>query len=152
MRKQGFSLIELLVVTTLIAVVLSAVVVSFQQANRSARDAKRKSDITELKGMLENYRLENGEYPDTVIGISGSAFDESDDGTFIETLSPDYKSRNYADPLPGQAEEYYYRYRKHSLPGCSYELGAVLEAGDGQPCPSSCGTTAPSERYYCVTE
>lgn len=148
--RQGFSLVELLVVTTIIAVILSAVVVSFQRANQSARDAKRKSDITELKGILENYRLETGAYPDTVTGLSGTAYDESSDGTFIEVLSPVYKSRPYSDPLPAQGN-YYYRYQKHGLPGCQYELGAYLEAADAQPCPSSCGITS-AENYYCVTD
>lgn len=149
--RKGFSLIELLVVTTIIAVILSAVVVSFQRANQSARDAKRKSDITELKGILENYRLETGEYPDTALGLSGSTYDESGDGTFLEALSPNYKSRPYADPLPGQADLFYYRYQKHSLPGCQYELGARMEASDSQPCPSACGITSPLN-YYCVTD
>jgi prepilin-type N-terminal cleavage/methylation domain-containing protein len=148
--KSGFSLVELLVVTTIIAVILSAVVVSFQRANQSARDAKRKSDITELKGILENYRLETGEYPDTVTGLSGTSYDETTDGTFLEVLSPIYKSRMYNDPLPSQGVNYY-RYQKHNLPGCQYELGAFLEAGDPQPCPSSCGITS-AENYYCVTD
>jgi prepilin-type N-terminal cleavage/methylation domain-containing protein len=150
-RTKGFSLIELLVVTTIIAVILSAVVVSFQRANQSARDAKRKSDITELKGILENYRLETGEYPDTVVGLSDSSYDESSDGTFLEALSPTYKSRPYNDPLPDQEELFYYRYKKHDLPGCQYELGTLLETDNTQPCPSSCGITSPLH-YYCLTD
>lgn len=149
--RQGFSLIELLVVTTIIAVILSAVVVSFQRANQSARDAKRKSDITELKGILENYRLETGAYPETAQGTSGSSYDESGDGTFLEALSPLYKSRPYADPLPNQEELFHYRYMKHDLPGCQYELGALMETDTSQPCPSSCGITSPLH-YYCVTD
>ncbi len=150
-QKNGFSLVELLVVTTIIAVILSAVVVSFQRANQSARDAKRKSDITEIKGILENYRLENGEYPETVTGFSGSGYDESSDGTFLEALSPLYKSRIYRDPLPNQEELFYYRYQRHELPGCQYELGAFLESGETQPCPAACGIGSPV-RYYCVTD
>lgn len=151
-KNAGFTLIELLVVTTIMAVLLAVVVVSFQRANQSARDARRKSDLTELRGELENYRLEKGEYPETDMGLGGfGGYDVSADGTFLEDLAPDFKSRLYSDPLPNQANTYYYRYRKTNLPGCSYELGAFLESGNGQPCPSSCDATS-APNYYCLTE
>lgn len=149
--RNGFSLIELLVVTTIIGVLLAMVIVSFQKANQNARDARRKADLAELRGELESYRLEKGFYPATDVGLAGVGYDVSVDGTFVEDLAPDFKSRVYNDPLPNQANTYYYRYRRLNLPGCTYELGAFLEAGTGQACPAACGVTEESN-YYCVTE
>lgn len=150
--QAGFSLIELLVVTTVIGVMMAIIVVSFQVVNQNARNTKRRSDLAELRGALESYRLEKGTYPETDVGIAGGLYDISADGSFLEVLSPNFKSRMYADPLPQQSSEYQYRYRKHDLPGCAFELGAFLE-GDapGQPCPEACGVSVESN-YYCLTE
>lgn len=142
---RGFSFIELLVVTAIIGILTSVVIVSFRQANQNARDARRKTDLQELRGILENYRLENGTYPDSENEAVG--YEVGNDGTFLENLPSTYTSRVFSDPI--NDAEFYYRYRLVDQPGCTYELSVKLESGDGQTC-SSCGYT--DSTYYCLTD
>lgn len=63
--KKGFTLIELLVSITIIAVLVGVGVVTFGSATRRSRDARRKSDMEQLRSALEMYRADNNRYPST---------------------------------------------------------------------------------------
>lgn len=64
--RQGFTLLELLVVITLIGVLTAITVVSYSQFLKQARVAKRKADLQEIRMALEMYRANNsGLYPET---------------------------------------------------------------------------------------
>lgn len=62
-RKQGFTLIEVLVAVTIVAVLTAAGVISYSSVNKRSRDAKRKSDIEQLRSALEMYRTDYSYYP-----------------------------------------------------------------------------------------
>lgn len=67
MRKNkslGFTLLEMLVVIGIIAVLVSMGFVSYSTAQKKARDAKRKLEISSIKNAMEQYyTLCNGSYP-----------------------------------------------------------------------------------------
>ena len=71
--KKGFTLIELLVVIAIIGVLASTVLASLNGARAKARDARRKSDIRQLKLALEFYFDANNAYPS--IGCEGCGID-----------------------------------------------------------------------------
>lgn len=143
--QRGFTLIELLVATSLLILLSTVVIASFRQANISSRDAKRKADVQLIRGSIEAYRLENGTYP----GTEGSEVTSSG-GTMMSTLGlENFTSGQINDPL--NEAPYFYSYTFHNVPGCPYELGAVMEkSGNAQACNSACGGGNP-EDYYCVS-
>ncbi len=62
--KNGFSLIELLVVLGIIAVLTGLVAFNFNTARMRARDVQRKNDLKELRTAMELYKNDNRQlYP-----------------------------------------------------------------------------------------
>lgn len=61
-NAYGFSLVELLVVATVIIVLTTIGLVSFQNASRNARDAKRKADLETVRQALVLRRADQGNY------------------------------------------------------------------------------------------
>ncbi len=66
--SKGFTLIELLVVIAIIGMLSGMVLVSMSGMREKARDARRKSDIAQIRKALELYYVANEKYP-----LSGSA-------------------------------------------------------------------------------
>lgn len=64
--RHGFTLLELLVTTTIIAVLTMIGVVSYSSVNKRSRDVKRKSDLEQIRSALEMYRSDQAEYPLTL--------------------------------------------------------------------------------------
>src|SRR3990170_251036 len=62
-KRRGFSLIELLVVITLIALLIGAAAASYTNAQQKGRDGKRKTDLKAIQQALELYFQQNGYYP-----------------------------------------------------------------------------------------
>lgn len=68
--QQAFTLIELLVVATIIGVLMSIAIVSFSNAQKKSRDAKRKADLETVRQALVLYRQDNGDYGDVSSGLT----------------------------------------------------------------------------------
>ncbi len=58
-RKAGFSLVELLVVISIMGLLLAMGAVSFTGAQKRGRDARRRSDMTAIQKGFEQYFVEN---------------------------------------------------------------------------------------------
>lgn len=66
-RSQiGFTLIELLVVVAIIGLLLSVIMVALGNARLKARDARRLSDMQQIKSGMDVYYSLGSGYPDTV--------------------------------------------------------------------------------------
>ena len=125
-RNRGFTLIEVLVVATIISVLTSIAVVSYQRANRRAHNARRKTDLEQIRAALEMYRSDDdaSEYPDT----SGC----------IEIK--DLPLSGYLDSVPiDPRDDSQYQYKKTASGYC---VSATMEGNPtGSLCNNSCGTT-----------
>lgn len=61
--KKGFTLVELLVVISILGILASIALVSFRSAQMRGRDAQRKSDLKQISSSLELYYSDYGKYP-----------------------------------------------------------------------------------------
>lgn len=113
--KKGFTLIEVLVAVTIIAVLVSIGVVSYSSVNKRSRDAKRKGDVEQLRSALEMYRADIGSYPN--LG-GGSWVDAS--GLSVTLVSA------YLPAIPSDPKGTQYHYKATSL--YVYCLSALLES------------------------
>lgn len=135
MKKNAFTLFELLVSISIIAILTAIASLSFSGAQKKARDSRRISDMNSVQKAAEQYySFSNYKYPLT---SSGSWI--ADNGTTIMDIFPiDPKGIGYTAPTP-------------ALTTTAYCFCAVLENNIGnstnQTCTSFVNGTG---HFYCV--
>ncbi|HEY0908265.1 MAG TPA: prepilin-type N-terminal cleavage/methylation domain-containing protein [Candidatus Paceibacterota bacterium] len=132
--KRGFTLIELLVVVAIIGLLSSVVLASLNAARSKARDAVRKSDLTQIQKALELYYDAYGGYPSSACPavdykIKNSLAAESKMANFLRAFP--------RDPIaPGDCYDNQYIYISDQYNNCAagnnalattYVLYATLE-------------------------
>ena len=118
--KKGFTLIELLVVSTIITVLIGIASVSYVRTTQSARDAKRKTDLEQIRQALETYRSENGYYSRPSAANQYYLTNPS-----LQTSLSPYITTIPSDPK--NPSGYKYRYVVPGTKPTSYSLYAALE-------------------------
>jgi len=73
-NKKGFTLVELLVVMAIISILTILSVANFRNVQIKARDAQRKSDLSQLQKALELYFNDHGTYPDSSVNGEVNTF------------------------------------------------------------------------------
>jgi len=114
--SKGFTIVEIIVAITVVAILATIVIVSYDGIQQRTRDSQRESDITQLKIAIEKYHAENSEYPDACGNTSGCSA-----SNLSSYLSP------YLDSVPvdpsGSSNQYQYVRN-----GNSYGLRVNFEA------------------------
>ena len=62
-HRTGFTIIEAIVAISIIAILSAVTVYVFISVQKQSRDARRSSDVSDIKGALDKYHARNGEYP-----------------------------------------------------------------------------------------
>lgn len=118
--KFSFTLIEIIVVVTIISLLLSGSFIGYKTLIGSSVDTRRKTDIETIKTALELYRNNNSSYPIT-----------------LEKLKMDNAGRVYLKSIPVDPKTETNYFYNVSPAGCdevnnpcsSFTLSAVLENG-----------------------
>src|SRR3989344_6388236 len=105
-HDKGFTLVELLVVVSIIGILSSVLIVALTSAREKSRDARRLSDINAIKSAIEFYRDGNkGKVPppttESVVITGGAVLDELVTGGFLARLPE--------DPINDGAYQYRYK-------------------------------------------
>lgn len=126
MKKQGFTLIELIVSVTIIAVITVLAVVNFGGTSKRARDSRRMADLEKIRVALEQVRQVGSSYPSVA-------------GKVPTGLTPDYLQTWPTDP---KDSTYGYCYLPAN-PRYTYRLYARVEdTSNANVGSTSCGGTA----------
>lgn len=63
-KKLGFTLVEMLVVISIIAILSTVLAGGYSNSQKSARDASRKLNLKSISDALNSYYADNGIYPE----------------------------------------------------------------------------------------
>ena len=109
-QRRGFTLIEILVVIVVIAILASLVAPNIFQNVGAAKEATTRSQIEMLGAALDAYRLDNGKYPSTSLGLEALNTKPTDEsasnwrGPYLRKAVPLDAWRNpYIYKAPGEA-------------------------------------------------
>ena len=131
-NKKGFTIIELLVVISIIGLLATISVVVLNGARRKSRDTKRISDIRQINTALEMYYNDRYSYPadtqfSSVLGTSyGSALCYEGfvlNTSYCTTTGKIYLGVVPGNPAPGGVSYVY----KQLSSGMDYQISFLLE-------------------------
>lgn len=132
---RGFTLVELLVVITILAILSVIGIAAYSGVQKNARDAKRKTDLNKINTYLEAYHGSAGKYPQAGSCAYGSncyVFSTSGESWIPDLVSSGVTPRLPIDPInsvtqPWDSGKYSYAYGNVSTDGQTYDLTTQLE-------------------------
>jgi len=142
LAKTGFTLLELLVVISIIGILLAVGSVSFSTAQKKGRDSRRQADMTAVQKSLEQYYSLATAYPSDV--SSGGSISYS--GSTLMNVVPD-------DPKGSGSYTYTYTAVPTTLSGycyCAYLETSGTGNADSAGSDGVCSWNGTKD-YFCVS-
>jgi type II secretory pathway pseudopilin PulG len=122
-RTAGFSLIEAVIVLSILAILCGALVPRVTNRLALSRDLQRLTDMRVLQEAIDKYCADHGHPPAAEENASYGEWDVSQDGDFIpELVAGGYLQSTPRDPL--NDETYNYRYFAYEKGACGCTSGA----------------------------
>lgn len=131
MKKNAFTLLELLIVIGIIGILVALATVSYSATQKAGRDSRRKQDMVAIQNALEQYYSQNSyKYPASE--CSGA-------------LAPTYLKTGFpSDPQLGTP---------YSFSACvdtGYCICSQMEKNTSGNSGAACNWSATPKEYYCV--
>lgn len=122
--QRGFTLIEILVVVSILAILGALVVPKIMDRPNDARVVAAKQDITAITAALKLYKLDNGRYPSTEQGLK--ALVEKPSGNPVPN---NWKAGGYLEKMPKDPWGNDYLFLN---PGVKRDIDVMSYGADGQ--------------------
>lgn len=147
--QKAFSLIELMVTISIVAVMAAVGLVTFSTVQRTGRDAQRKSDLRMLQSAIQQFYADFNHYPNVLTLTAGAPLNNCT-GEGCSSVTKTYLSTTPRDPISGTTDPYCYTSFQTSASGalsCAaanfgtchyYELCARLENPSGTAATCTC--------------
>lgn len=165
--SYGFTLVELIVVVTVIGLLFILMATNYTASLERSRDAKRKSDLRELKTGLHLYHADYIAFPpdigwcDSSKGVTAAGcagyVSNSWPGGGISSLFPVYMRGMPVDPRNSEQFYYYYEPVQNQTQfgvtcgasACAFIISTRLEKANDPQASLGCNPCIPSHNY-CV--
>ena len=122
--QRGFTLIEILVVVSILAILGALIVPKIMDRPNEARVVAAKHDIGTVVAALKLYKLDNGRYPTTDQGLQALV-----EKPTSEPVPANWKSGGYLEKMPKDPWGHDYLYL---TPGIKREIDVMSYGADGQ--------------------
>jgi general secretion pathway protein G len=128
-KNKGFTLVELLVVISIIGLLASIVLAATSSASKKARDGRRLAEVHQIQIALELYKSTNGTYPDSDYnGCGGWSVGNQSQPMINGALNPTYMSQAPRDPsATGNCAGYFYYHYTSGWLYCGDKSFYILE-------------------------
>jgi prepilin-type N-terminal cleavage/methylation domain-containing protein len=141
-NKNGFTLVELMISISIIAILSVVLSISFSKAQKSGRDQRRITDLKAVQSAAEQMVLLSGTYPVSV--------------NFYKITSPSWAvgaqvvlNKFPADPKYNYVTNVGDTYAVSNISSSSYCICAQMESSKGNAESNQCAFTN-SNGYFCI--
>jgi general secretion pathway protein G len=102
-RRRGFTLIEILLVMTIIAILAAIVIPKMVGRSEQARQTAAHADLSSIKTALDAYEVDNGFYPKSLQDLIQQPNNARNwHGPYLESLPQDPWGNPYVYSFPGR--------------------------------------------------
>lgn len=136
-KHSGYTIVELIIIMTVLGMLFAVLFLFIPDSQLRARDKERETDISALRGRLEEVYQDNGAYPSQLLNSTFARLDpetlKDPNGTMVvnNTPAPDeFTARQTANPTKDGPQYIYTAYPALCTNNC---VGYILKGYIEQP-------------------